>query len=139
MSKLIFMSHPLDEDTPTYGDRESLKIATNSKIVDGVGANTSSLMFSNNHMGTHMDTPFHFCMDGKKTLDYNADDFYYTKVAVVKCPCNEAKLIQREDLNLSNVPKDIEFLLIDMDYEKHRMKKNITMIIQGFMPPWQMI
>lgn len=121
MNKLIFMSHPLDEDTPTYGDRDSLKISPNSKIVDGVGANTSSLVFSNNHMGTHMDTPFHFCVDGKKTLDYIANDFYYTKVAVVKCPCSEAKLIQREDLNLDNVAKDIEFLLIDMDYEKHRM------------------
>ena len=122
MNKLIFMSHSLNEDTPTYGDRDQLSISVKSEIVEGIGANTSVINFSNNHMGTHMDTPFHFCMDGKKTLDYDADDFYYTKVAVVKCPCNEAKLIQREDLNLDNVPKDVDFLLIDMDYEKHRMK-----------------
>jgi len=122
MKKLIFMSHPLDEDTPTYGNRDSLKIFPNSKIVDGVGANTSSLMFSNNHMGTHIDTPFHFCIDGKKTLDYIANDFYYTSVSVVKCACNKAKLIRRKDLNLDKVPKDVEFLLIDMDYEKHRKK-----------------
>lgn len=120
MNNLIFMSHSINEDTPTYGDRDQLSISVKSEIVDGIGANTSVINFSNNHMGTHMDTPFHFCMDGKKTLDYDADDFYYTKVAVVKCPCNEAKLIQREDLNLENVPKDVDFLLIDMDYEQYR-------------------
>lgn len=114
------MSHPLTEDTPSYGDRDQISISPKSQIVDGIGANTTVINFSNNHMGTHMDTPFHFCMDGKKTLDYEADDFYYTKVAVVKCPCNEAKLIQREDLNLDNVPMDVDFLLIDMDYEQYR-------------------
>ena len=25
MNKLIFMSHPLNEDTPTYGDRDQIK------------------------------------------------------------------------------------------------------------------
>ena len=45
-----------------------LSISVKSEIVEGVGANTSVINFSNNHMGTHMDTPFHFCMDGKKTL-----------------------------------------------------------------------
>jgi arylformamidase len=120
MNKIIFMSHPLTEDTPSYGDRDQISISPKSQIVDGIGANTTVINFSNNHMGTHMDTPFHFCMDGKKTLDYEADDFYYTKVAVVKCPCNEAKLIQREDLNLDNVPMDVDFLLIDMDYEQYR-------------------
>ena len=48
MSKIIFMSHPLDDKTPSYGDRDSLKISPKSKIVNGVGANTSSLLFSNN-------------------------------------------------------------------------------------------
>lgn len=120
MNNLIFMSHSINEDTPTYGDRDQLSISVKSEIVDGIGANTSVINFSNNHMGTHMDTPFHFCTDGKKTLDYGADDFYFTKVAVVKCPCNEAKLIKREDLNLENVPKDVDFLLIDMDYEQYR-------------------
>ena len=120
MNKIIFMSHPLTEGTPSYGNRDQINITPKSQIVDGVGANTATINFSNNHMGTHMDTPFHFCMDGKKTLDYDADDFYFTKVAVVKCPCNEAKLIKREDLNLNNVPKDVDFLLIDMDYEQYR-------------------
>lgn len=116
------MSHALTEDTPTYGDRDKISISIKSQIVNGVGANTSLINFSNNHMGTHMDTPFHFCMDGKKTLDYTANDFYFSKVAVVKCPCSEAKLLKKEDLNLVDVPKDVEFLLLDTNYEQYRDK-----------------
>lgn len=86
----------------------------------GVGANTSTINFSNNHLRTHLDTPFHYCMDGKKVSEYMANDFYYTKVAVVKCPCNEAKLIQRKDIDLDDVPEDLEFLLIDFYYEQYR-------------------
>ena len=107
-----------NEATPSLLDKLSINVK--SEIIDGVGANTSTINFSNNHLGTHMDTPFHFCPEGKKTLDYNAEDFYYTKVAVVKHPCNEAKLIKRSDLSLYNISKDIDFLLIDMDYEQYR-------------------
>lgn len=114
------MSHVLTRNTPSYGDRDEINIMPKSKIVDGLGANTSTLTFTNNHIGTHLDTPFHFCSDGKKTAEYSANDFYYTKVARVKCPCSQAKLLQRDDLNLHNVPKDVEFLLIDMDYERYR-------------------
>lgn len=114
------MSHLLTEDTPSYGDRDQIIISPNSQIVNGQGANTSTINFSNNHLGTHMDTPFHFSVDGKKTMDYNANDFYFTKVAIVKCPCNQAKLIQRQDLNLDTVPDDTEFLLIDTGYEQYR-------------------
>lgn len=114
------MSHSIDENTPSYGNRDHVRISSKSQIINGLGANTSSINFSNNHIGTHIDTPFHFCNNGKKTLDYNASDFYYNKVYVVKCPCDEAKLITRKDLNLDAVPKDVEFLLIDFDYEKYR-------------------
>jgi arylformamidase len=120
MDKIIFLSHVLTEDTPSYGNRDHIRITPKSQIVDGMGANTSTISFSNNHLGTHMDTPFHFCVDGKKTAEYAANDFYFTKVATVKCPCSEAQLLQRHDLNLENVPNDVEFLLIDMDYEQYR-------------------
>lgn len=117
------MSHPINEDTPSYGNRDQITITSKSQIVDKIGANTSSISFSNNHMGTHIDTPFHFCMNGKKTMDYEANDFYFTKVAIVKCTCNKAKLIRREDLDLDHVPKEVEFLLIDFDYERYRSKE----------------
>ena len=120
MRKMIFMSHPLNEATPSYGDRDRLSITPKSKIKDGEGANTSTIHFSNNHMGTHFDSPYHFCSDGRKTLDYGADEFYYNQVAVVQHPCTEAVLIKRADLNLDSVPKDVDFLFIDTKFEAYR-------------------
>lgn len=120
MDKIVFMSHPLTEDTPTYGNRDKFTIKKNSEIVNGFGANTSTFTFSNNHMGTHLDTPFHFCSNGRRTLDYHAADFFFQKVAVIECPCNRAKLICMDDLDLHDVSNDVEFLLIDTDYEQYR-------------------
>lgn len=120
MSRTIFMSHALDEETPSYGNRDKLVISSKSEIVDGNGANTSSLLFTNNHLGTHFDAPYHFCSEGKKTLDYTAKDFLFDKIGVVKCSCDKAKLIKRNDLDLSSVPMDMDFLFVNTGYERHR-------------------
>lgn len=123
MSEIIFMSHPLDDNTPSYGDRDSLKISPKSKIVNGLGANTSSLFFSNNHMGTHMDTPYHFCENGKKTLEYSAKEFYFSNVGIINHPCTSAKLIKSNDLDLNTIPLNIDFLFINTSFEKYREEK----------------
>lgn len=123
MSKLIFMSHALNDKTPSYGDRDFLKISPKSKIVNGVGANTSSISFSNNHMGTHIDTPYHFCENGKKTLDYCAEEFYFSNVGIINHPCTSAKLIDSNDLDLNSLPLDIDFLFINTSFEKYREEK----------------
>ncbi|QTN38506.1 cyclase family protein [Cryomorphaceae bacterium] len=117
---LTYLSHVLDENTPSYGDRDRLKIAPKSTIVDGVGANTSTITFTNNHMGTHMDTPFHFCDNGKKTPEYSASELYFDKVALIDIPCEGAKLIQISDLDLRNVSNETDLLLIRTGYEKWR-------------------
>lgn len=122
MGKMIFMSHPLNEATPSYGDRDKLSITSKSEIKDEVGANTSTIYFSNNHMGTHFDSPYHFCSSGRKTLDYGADEFYYNRVAIIKYPCTEAVLIKKKDLNLKSVPKDVDLLFIDTEFEIYRDK-----------------
>ena len=36
-----------------------------------------------------MDTPFHFCENGRKTLDYTADEFVYENIGLVEIPCSE--------------------------------------------------
>ena len=128
------MSHRLDSSTPTYGDRDHLKISHNSKIVNGVGANTSSIFFSNNHMGTHMDTPYHFCENGKKTLEYDANELYFENVAVIECPCNSAKLIEGCDLDLSGLSSNIDFLFINMFFEKYRDDKKYIFDNPGLHP-----
>ena len=46
MTNRIYVSHPLNGATPTYGNRDKLQITPKSQILDGIGANTSSLVFS---------------------------------------------------------------------------------------------
>lgn len=116
----IFLSHALDQNTPTYGDRDKFTISVKSEIIDGLGANTSIWNFSNNHMGTHMDTPFHFIENGKKTLDYTAEEFYFERVYIIEKITDSGVLISLSEEELELIPTDIDFLIIKTGYGKYR-------------------
>lgn len=120
MKKMIFMSYPLTESTPSYGNRDKLTISVKSEIINGLGANTSILNFSNNHLGTHMDTPYHFIENGKKTLDYTADEFYFDNTFIIEKLCSEGVLITLTQEELDAVPSEINFLIIKTGYCKYR-------------------
>lgn len=116
----IFLSYHLDENTPSYGDRDKFIINFNSQIINGEGANTSKWTFTNNHMGTHIDTPYHFYQDGKKILDYKADDFYFQNIHMIEEVCQEGKLIMLSEKQIKSIPKNTEFLIIKTGYYKYR-------------------
>lgn len=117
---IIFLSHPLALDTPSYGDRDRLELIPNSSIKEGASANTSKWVFSNNHIGTHIDTPYHFDENGKKTLDYSAQEWIFNRIAVIKVPCTDGRLITASDFEDRNIDQDIDLLLINTDYEQYR-------------------
>lgn len=119
-NNIIFLSHPLTEKTPSYGNRDKFIISKVSDISKGATANTSEWIFTNNHIGTHIDVPYHFDNEGKKISDYNANDWIFTKVGVVELNCKNAVLINEKDLSGSNLEPDIEILLIKTGYEKYR-------------------
>lgn len=115
-----FLSHPLDQNTPTYGDRDKFTISVKSEIINGLGANTSIWNFSNNHMGTHMDTPFHFIENGKKTLDYTAEEFCFEKIHIIEKISDSGVLISFSEDELDLIPSDIDFMMIKTAYGKYR-------------------
>jgi arylformamidase len=116
----LFLSHALDQNTPTYGDRDKFTISVKSEIINGLGANTSIWNFSNNHMGTHMDTPFHFIENGKKTLDYTAEEFCFERVHVIEKISDSGVLISLSEKELDLIPPDIDFMIIKTGYGKYR-------------------
>ena len=75
--KYKLLSHIIDNSTPSYGNRDKVVIKTNSSIINGESANTSKCTFSNNHMGTHIDNPYHFCENGKKTYEISIKDINF--------------------------------------------------------------
>ena len=65
---LILLSRPIKEDTPLYPGTPPVAFRSHRSIAGGDSANTHIVAFQN-HTGTHIDAPFHFCPDGPTVAD----------------------------------------------------------------------
>ena len=81
-SKLMYLSHVLDENTPTYGNRNKFVCEKKSDISKGDIANDSSIN-STVHIGTHVDMPYHFFEDGQTIEDFDIDYFRFNNVLFI--------------------------------------------------------
>lgn len=120
MSNFVLLSHILKQDTPSYGNRDKVIIRVNSSIKAGETANSSCLVLSNNHIGTHVDVPRHFSIDGKRTIDYPISDYVFEKCQVIDLPKTNACLIGPNDFDSTDIDLGIELLLIRTGYESLR-------------------
>lgn len=121
MGTNICLSHVISQSTPSYGNRDRFFVRVASSIQKGETANTSTWIFSNNHIGTHIDAPYHFCEAGKKTFEMPVDEYIFNKVQLIDIPCTMAKLIDINDLeSTSKIKSDIELLLIRTGFEAFR-------------------
>lgn len=120
MSNFVLLSHVLKQDTPSYGNRDKVIIRVNSAIKAGETANSSCLVLSNNHIGTHVDVPRHFSIDGKRTIDYPISDYVFEKCQVIDLPKTNACLIGPNDFDNIDIDSDIELLLIRTGFENLR-------------------
>ncbi len=118
--KYVLLSHVLRQDTPSYGNRDRVVIRINSTMKAGETANSSCLVLSNNHIGTHIDVPRHFSMEGKKTIDYPIGDYVFDVCQVVDIPKDDACLLGPADFKGLSIPKDVELLLVRTGYENLR-------------------
>lgn len=120
MSIFVLLSHVLSQNTPSYGNRDKVIIRVNSSIKSGDTANSSCLILSNNHIGTHIDVPRHFCIDGQRTIDYPIGDYVFDECQVIDIPLTDAHLIEPDDLKNINIKTNVELLLIRTGYEQVR-------------------
>lgn len=120
MSNYVLLSHVLRQDTPSYGNRDKVIIRVNSSMKAGETANSSCLVLSNNHIGTHIDVPRHFSIDGKRTVDYPIGDYVFEACQVIDLPRSEACLIGPDDLREMNIRPDVDLLFIRTGYESLR-------------------
>ena len=118
----ICISHLISQKTPSYGNRDRVFISINSSIIKGESANSSCWIFSNNHIGTHIDSPNHFSEQGKKTYEIPINDYIFEKVQLINIPCKEARLISVKDLSkfADHISSGCELLLIRTGYEEYR-------------------
>ncbi|MBO6523641.1 MAG: cyclase family protein [Balneolaceae bacterium] len=118
--KVIYLSHPLAKDTPSYGDRDSVILDPKSSILMGDTSNTTDFRLTNNHIGTHIDVPKHFYDSGSTLTDVSPEKWIFTSVNIIDIPCENGRLIEKEDLITTPIKESVDFLIIKTGFEKFR-------------------
>ncbi|MFC1619498.1 cyclase family protein [Candidatus Neomarinimicrobiota bacterium] len=121
MRGAIWLNHPLNEDTPVYGGGEGLGIHSQSSISSGDTANTSRWEFPN-HLGTHLDAPYHFFDQGAKLSDYPPDYWIFSQPLLLDVPAGDGHLITPEDVTDRLATKP-DLLILRTGYERYRQEE----------------
>ena len=105
---MIFLSYILDEQTPTYGNRNNFKQIKKSDISHGDIANDTTIA-TTVHIGTHIDMPYHFYEDGQTIEDYSADFWRFINPLVIE--------VEQDDLIINEKLIDKLKTIKDIDYD----------------------
>ena len=117
-----FLSYTINSDAPFYGGRTGFNSKTSSSIKNGDTANTSIWEFPN-HIGTHIDFPYHFYQNGQTIEDFSDDFWIFNENTIQILEVSLSKedlLIKPKHLNTSDLNYDLEFLILKTGYGKYR-------------------
>ena len=131
----LYLSHILDNDTPTYGGEYPVSIKRSKDISEGAIANESEI-HSTTHIGTHIDLPYHFYQEGQTIESYSADFWIFTSVLLIEIS-PEGEIIEQEiieKIKEASAPQEIEILLIKTGMEAWRKTQRYIMENPGFSP-----
>jgi len=130
----IYLSHPLDSDTPAYGGGQGFSAQTVNNMADGDSCNTGYWKLSN-HIGTHLDFPRHFVADGKTLENYPPEFFIFEQVYLTRLNSISAcQVIVPDDVNIVDAPETITLLLLKTGFETHREQALYWQQNPGFHP-----
>lgn len=93
----IFLSHKLSTATPSYGNGPGMKIGEYKSIRKGDSSN-SFIIELYNHLGTHVDAPYHFDPAGRRIADFTPDELIFTKPLLIDIPKGVGEPITGEEL-----------------------------------------
>lgn len=120
---VIFLSFPLNSETPAYGDGSRLSVRTVNRMDKGDSCNTSEWRIPN-HFGTHIDAPRHFSIEGMTIDQYTAEFWVCQRIGLADVsPVQPGQLISAEQIPFEALQRDIEILLIKTDFTRHRQQK----------------
>lgn len=118
----VWLSHPLDADTPLYGGDKGIDIRPDKSMANGDSCNTTTLKIPV-HAGSHVDAPAHFIAGGQAVTDYDAQAWIFDHPRVVAVPAAPGMLMGPEDLGrIQQGPPRTDLLLIRTGFEDHRGK-----------------
>ncbi len=117
-----YLSHPLASDTPAYGGTSNaFTIQSTKSLSKGDSCNTSDWSFSN-HLGTHIDAPFHFFQHGKTITDYPAKFWNFNNTCIIDLPLEEGRWITWEDIS-DKIDLTADLLLIKTGFGLRRQEQ----------------
>lgn len=123
IEQIVSLSHWINEDTPVYGNKGGFIRRKLSSIQNGDTANSEYWEF-NNHIGTHIDFPKHFCKNGKRSSDYSASYFCMKNAAVIELDMipDPGQIIGVNDIKnaCSLLDWNLEVLLLKTGFENFR-------------------
>lgn len=117
--KIKSLSYRLSEQTPAYGNGSGLSLVQTRNMSQGDTSNNHEISMPL-HLGTHMDFPFHFHPEGKKSTDYREEDLVFTKIGIIECYDSTDYLIKSNHLPVNQLDKELDFLLIKTGFGIHR-------------------
>lgn len=108
--------------TPIYGGRTGFLSKISGSIEQRDSANTSKWEFPN-HIGTHIDFPYHFYKNGQTIEDFTADFWILNgeeiQILDVGLP-KDNLLIKIEHIKNQDLNMDAEFLILKTGFGKYR-------------------
>ncbi|MDW8084344.1 MAG: cyclase family protein [Candidatus Caldarchaeum sp.] len=93
----VLLSHHLSTSTPSYDDGPRLEILPYKQISKGDSSNSFFVKMMN-HLGTHVDAPYHFDPNGRKISSYSVDELVFSKPLFIDLRKQAQELITRDDL-----------------------------------------
>lgn len=114
MRKPIYLSFQLNQNTPAYGGETGAVLFERIKSIERGDTSNNLLLRFPNHIGTHIDFPFHFDKNGKTGDAYPADFWVFKQVGFISCPITELPE------KIKELSADIELLIIRTGFGKMR-------------------
>ena len=120
MDKYISLSYVLSPQLSCYNDQLNIRVLPFK--------NREKELRLKGHVGTHIDVPSHVFENGKKITDYSIERFIYRNVAIARVNSTN-NYVEPDDL--PDIPRDVDFLIIETGAWKHRQEATYTSENQG--------
>lgn len=114
-----FLSYPLsNQSTIAYGGSKDFNFSWKTKISEGGTANEMRWELGN-HIGTHIDCPFHFSKNGKRVTDYPANFWVFNSPHMVELEVSKAEIIKVNKW-CEEIPKEADLLILKTNFGQYR-------------------
>jgi arylformamidase len=118
MSEPIFLSHWLNSKTEGFGGTKSFEAKFVRSKKNGDSSNQQNWNLSN-HVGTHIDTPFHFDDNGKTLDQFSANDWIFKKPYLLDLETPQGSIIEPGTW-CEVIPQNADLVLLKTGFERYR-------------------